>query len=97
MADGLPLMVWVHDEKGDQQFVNKAFCEFFGATHQEIKAGRWQLLVHPDDAAAYVGKFQECLRERKPFATEVRVRRGDGQWRWLSPEISTTKIRRARR
>jgi PAS domain S-box-containing protein len=84
MADGLPLMVWVHDDKGNQQFVNKAFCEFFGATHQEMKAGRWKLLMHPDDAAAYVGKFQECLRERKPFATEVRVRRGDGQWRWLA-------------
>ncbi|TVP76485.1 PAS domain S-box protein, partial [Thioalkalivibrio sp.] len=32
MADGLPLIVWVHDTEGRQEFVNRTFCEFFGVS-----------------------------------------------------------------
>jgi PAS domain S-box-containing protein len=83
MADGLPLIVWVHDARGQQEMVNATFCEFFGVTREEMKGGRWRMLMHPDDAEAYDREFLACVRERRPFHAEVRVRRGDGRWRWL--------------
>ncbi|MBI1379538.1 MAG: PAS domain S-box protein [Planctomycetaceae bacterium] len=83
MADGLPLIVWVHDAHGAQEFVNTAFCEFFGVAREEMRGGRWQAPTHPDDGGAYVAEFLACSRERRPFHAEVRVRAGDGQWRWL--------------
>jgi PAS domain S-box-containing protein len=83
MSDDLPLMVWLHDTDGRQEFVNQTFCDFFGVTRDEMRGGRWQLLTHPDDGTGYAEHFMDCVRERRPFHHEVRVRRGDGEWRWL--------------
>lgn len=83
MADGLPLIIWVHDETGAQEFVNQTFCEYFGVTREEMKGGKWQILMHPDDAAQYVSAFESCLNAHAPFHAETRVRRAGGDWRWL--------------
>jgi PAS domain S-box-containing protein len=92
MADGLPLIVWVHDAQGAQQFVNRTFLEYFEVGEEEMKGGRWQLLMHPDDGPAYAQDFMACVRERKPFHAEVRVRNGKGEWRniesWGRPRWS---------
>jgi PAS domain S-box-containing protein len=83
MADGLPLIIWVHDEKGEQEFVNQTFCEYFGVTREEMKGGKWQILMHPDDAAQYVSAFQRSVSAHSAFHAETRVRRAGGDWRWL--------------
>lgn len=83
MADSSPLMIWVHDTDGNIQFVNVAYREFFGVTFEQVKGPSWQPLVHPEDAETYVSKFLISLREHKPFHAEARVRRGDGEWRWV--------------
>ncbi len=83
MADGLPLIVWVHDAQGAQQFVNRTFLEYFEVDEEEMQGGRWQLLMHPDDGPAYAQEFMACVREHKPFHAEVRVRNGKGEWRNL--------------
>lgn len=83
MANGLPLIVWVHDAAGDQVMVNDTFCEFFGVTREEMKGGHWQMLMHPEDAEPYTKEFFACVRDRVPFHAEVRVKRADGQWRWI--------------
>ena len=44
---------------------------------------KWQALVHPEDKEAYVGEFLTCVRERRPFRGKARVKRADGQWRWV--------------
>ncbi len=83
MADGLPQMIWVHDAQGQLQFVNQPYCEFFGVTPQQVAGPNWQPLMHCDDAAAYAGEFFACMRDRRRFHAEVRVRRFDGEWRWI--------------
>lgn len=83
MSDGLPLIVWVHNAEGEQEFVNQTFCEFFGVTREEMRGGRWQMLMHPDEADAYRDEFSACIREQRPFKAEVRVRHADGSWRWI--------------
>jgi PAS domain S-box-containing protein len=92
MADGLPLIVWMHDAEGAQQFVNHTFLEYFGVDEVEMKGGRWQLLMHPDEGPAYAAQFMACVRERKPFHAEVRVRDAKGEWRnlesWARPRWS---------
>jgi PAS domain S-box-containing protein len=94
MADGLPLAVWVHDADGRQQFVNRTFLDFFGVTAKEMKDDRWQQLLHPDDKEAHTAEFLACVRERRPFHAEVRVRRRDGGWAsiesWGQPRSSAS-------
>jgi PAS domain S-box-containing protein len=83
MADGLPLMVWVHDADGQQAFVNQTFCDFFGVEREEMTGEKWKSLVHPEDAERYARAFAEAVRQRTSFNTEVRVRNANGEWRWL--------------
>jgi PAS domain S-box-containing protein len=92
MADGIPFNVWAVGPDGSQFFVNRTYREFFGVGDQEALGDRWQMLVHPEDLKSYTDEFLACVRERKPFHAEVRVKRADGEWRWIesfgSPQFS---------
>jgi PAS domain S-box-containing protein len=83
LADACPTMMWVTDAAGGIRFVNRTCREFFGATLEGLEGHKWQLMLHPEDAAEYLGPLQKALEEQKPFRTEARVRRGDGEWRLL--------------
>jgi PAS domain S-box-containing protein len=83
IADSCPSMMWVTDAEGETEFINRAYREFCGVTLEQARGGIWPLLLHPDDKEAYVGAFFRALREHASFRAEVRVRRGDGEWRWF--------------
>jgi len=94
MADGSPVIIWVTDPQGGNQYVNRRYREFFGVTLGEAQGGKWQPFVHPDDVMKYLEKVVSAVRERKPFFAEARVRRKDAEWRLLAshgaPRYSTT-------
>jgi len=94
MANSLPLMVWVHDENGEQEMVNQTYCEFYGVSVDELHGGRWEEFLHPDDAEGYIREFQAAIQEKRRFHAEARVRRADGSWRWIEswgrPRMSPT-------
>jgi PAS domain S-box-containing protein len=83
MADSCPTMMWVTGADGGNQFINRAYREFAGATLEQLSGAKWQLLVHPEDAPEYVEAFHRAVREHTPFKAEARVRRADGEWRLL--------------
>jgi PAS domain S-box-containing protein len=86
MANGTPVMLWVTDSAGKIEYINRAYCDFFGVTRDAVRAGGWELLIHPDDAAGYVDVFAACSREQRPFRAQARVRHHDGQWRWIDSQ-----------
>ena len=85
IADCTPVVMWMTDAAGHQEFVNRAYRQFLGVTLEQVAGiDRWQPLVHLDDAAEYVGAFAESLRTRSAFYAQARVRRADGEWRWIA-------------
>jgi signal transduction histidine kinase len=52
-------------------------------TQEELKGDGWRLLLHPEDLEAYENEFATCTHEHQPFSSEARMRRVDGQWRWV--------------
>jgi len=83
MADSSPLLVWVIDTEGRAIFVNRAYCEFFGIPPEAMPRGDWTPLLHPDDASGYVEEVKSALAEQRSFSAMARVRRSDGEWRWI--------------
>lgn len=83
LADSSPVPIWVTDAAGGIEFLNAAYCEFFGVTIEDVRGPKWATLLHPDDASRYVDAYYEALRKRKPFHAEAQVRGRDGQWRWV--------------
>ncbi|MFF8800156.1 MULTISPECIES: PAS domain-containing protein [unclassified Methylobacterium] len=83
MADAAPVLMWDFDSSGIV-FANDHYLHFAGATLDTIAGRGWEKLLHPDDAEAHNAAFDEAFRARRPFTYEVRARRADGQYRWLS-------------
>jgi PAS domain S-box-containing protein len=84
MADGCPTNLWVTDREGRSQFINRAYADFFGVTHEQVEGRNWQTLLHADDAQRYLAAFQRAIEEHAPLRCETRARRADGEWRWLA-------------
>ncbi len=84
LADSNPLIIWVTNPDGELRYVNRTYQEFFGVSLEQVEGGKWQPLVHTEDAPAYLAAFQTALREKKSFRAQTRVRRADGVWRWIA-------------
>jgi PAS domain S-box-containing protein len=84
MADGCPAIMWVTDAEGGIRFVNRTCREFFGIAFEQVEVDKWHMLLHPDDEAIYVAGYRRALEAHGSFRAEVRVRRADGEWRWIA-------------
>ena len=83
MADELPLIIWVQDTSIFTAFVNKTCCTYFGVSEESLTGQRWLPLVHPDDQTRFFASFSASCEARIPFHDQCRMRRADGEWRWL--------------
>ena len=83
MADGVAAMIWVTDASGGNEFVNRAYSEFFGVDADALRENGWRALLHPDDVEGYAGAYLEALRGQTTFRARVRGRHHSGEWRWL--------------
>ncbi len=86
LADGCPSIIWMADAEGKGLFANRAYLEFFNLASEGTNGEHWHEVVHPEDARAYIGAYERAVRDRTPFRAEVRVRRGDGEWRWVTSD-----------
>ncbi len=57
---------------------------FTGQSAEEMLGDGWNSAVHPEDRAAALLKWREAVARAEPYASELRVRRHDGEWRWMS-------------
>ena len=83
MADHAPVMIWQSGIDGQADYFNKPWLDFRGqALEQELRGG-WDAGVHPEDREEYKKIFLTAFRQRKPFRTEYRLQRADGEYRWV--------------
>lgn len=83
MANGTPVIIWVTDASGRIEFINQAYCDYFGVNLEQVQSKGWEPLVHPD-TIDYIDLFGESMRKKLPFRAETRTLRKDGQWRWIT-------------
>ncbi|CAG0982851.1 two-component system, NarL family, sensor histidine kinase EvgS [Phycisphaerales bacterium] len=82
-ADSAPVLIWMSAPDTKRSWFNKRWLEFVGrAMEQEIGDG-WAQNVHPEDLDRCVRTYLEAFEARRPFEMEYRLRRHDGEYRWL--------------
>jgi len=57
---------------------------FTGQTAEEMLGDGWSRAVHPEDLDAAARSWRAAVARGEPYASEHRIRRHDGQWRWMS-------------
>jgi PAS domain S-box-containing protein len=83
MADKAPVLIWTTGTDGSCDYFSKPWLEFTGRTmDQEVGTG-WTQGVHPDDLANLLQLLKAVVPARKPFTTEYRLKRADGEYRWV--------------
>ena len=83
MADALPAMIWLSGTDSHCTWCNQSWLTFTGRTlEQEIGTG-WADDIHPLDRSHCLNLYAEAFRARRPFEMEYRLRRHDGEYRWV--------------
>src|SRR6516165_5262024 len=83
MADAAPVMIWVSGPDKLGTFFNKPWLDFRGRTmEQELGRGYIEGL-HPDDWDSCSAIYNSAFESRSPFQKECRLRRADGEYRWI--------------
>jgi PAS domain S-box-containing protein len=84
MADSSPVMIWITGARGQIEFANRAFLDFFGIpTRADATRLDWPSMAHPEDRQAYIDAFRGVADGRGAFDVRLRVKRRDGAWRWI--------------
>jgi PAS domain S-box-containing protein len=83
MANAAPTPMWAVNPVAGTRYVNRAFLEFLGLSWDEYLATSWTAFLHPDDAEEGLALMRLPIEQRPHHVREYRVRRHDGQYRWL--------------
>jgi PAS domain S-box-containing protein len=83
VIDTIPAYAWSARPDGSVDFINQRFLEFTGRSMEDILGWGWGSLFHPDDLTRYVGESQAAVATGERMESEARVRRMDGDYRWL--------------
>jgi len=89
LADAMPQIVWIADEKGRVDFANRAYYDYVGLPYGEPPGPGWLGGVHPEDLPRCMELWRESMSTGKPYSVELRLRGGsEGAYRWF---ISTAR------
>ncbi len=83
LIDSLPALIHAGRPDGYLDFFNQRWLQFVGLRLEELEGWKWTSAVHRDDVAALIARWRACLASGEPLDFEARVRRADGEYRWM--------------
>lgn len=83
LADAAPVLIWMADPDGRFTYFNRGWLAFTGRSLEEELGTGFVAGVHEEDREALPVALGRALDERAELSLEFRLRRHDGEYRWL--------------
>jgi PAS domain S-box-containing protein len=83
LVDQAPILIWRANTSMGCDYFNDRWLKFTGRTLEEEYGNGWATGVHGDDYERCVAIYQESFQKREIFEMEYRLRRYDGEYRWI--------------
>ncbi len=83
MANCAPVLLWMSGTDKLCDFFNQSWLAFTGRSLQQEFGTGWVQGVHPDDTKHCLEIYHSAFDARSPFEMEYRLRRHDGEYRWI--------------
>lgn len=82
LADAMPQIVYIADERGTIRYVNDEWLKTTGHPKEKVTSGQWMDLVHPEDRDDTVETLKQRAKQGLAIEHEHRLLSGDGSYRW---------------
>jgi PAS domain S-box-containing protein len=83
LVDSIPALIHTARPDGYLDYFNKPWLNYLGVTLEKVTGWNWTAFVHPEDVEGIVAKWRACLATGEIFEYETRVRRANGEYRWM--------------
>ena len=83
LVDSTPNLIHTSLPDGYLDFFNQTWLKYVGLPLEDVQGWKWTQCIHPDDVEGIVQKWRSALASGESFLHEARVRRADGEYRWM--------------
>ena len=83
LIDSVPALIHTARPDGFIDFFNQTWLDFVGQPKDRLLGWGWTSCIHPEDVEEFVQKRRESIAHRNRFEEIARVRRADGEYRWM--------------
>ncbi len=83
IANTAPVLIWMSGQDKLCNYFNQLWLEFTGRSLEQELGNGWVEGVHADDLRDCLDVYNRCFDRRERFSMEYRLRRRDGEYRWV--------------
>jgi len=87
LVDSVPGMVAVADSAGRQEYGNKRFLDYTGATIDQVMGLDGLKLIHPDEQERVTNEWLRVSALGQPLELDHRLKRADGSYGWVHVRV----------
>ena len=84
IANSAPVSIWITDVGKQCTYVNQSWIDLTGRPFDAALGEGWADTIHPEDVERSWSTYAQAFDRREPFRMEYRVRRHDGEYRWVT-------------
>ncbi len=83
VLDASASIIWNTNAAGEFERAQPRWSTFTGQSFEQLQGRGWLEAVHPEDRMRTTRAWSDALQARSQFEVEHRLRRADGEWRYM--------------